>query len=265
MKAPKAAFSEPTEANKSVPQNPYPLPPANLPYSAPQDIYPDNWWYCRQCLCCISLRTAVKVIFCLYIFEWAGTAVTTFYTLSYAGGSNWTPGNNWKYFSLLTYLGTMIGGLGLTTAVWTSYNKQFMGREMIYLKLAGHAVTLIGNIISLAIIPKVLPMRRPDFSMLVVAIIIWLLVELYFVLILKSFSVEPEVMFSVYPSLPANYPAYINNGPRPAQGLPYEYDPRSIPEGRVCNPAYGPPSNIHPTTAAASSGEQFHLPGAKGA
>ncbi len=147
--------------------------------------------FCNKCCCGIRLLTAVKIIALYGIALWSALTINMIISLSYAGGSDWMPGSKAKYVSIAHFLGFSVEALGAIAAICSSYSKQLVGARYVYLKVVSIFVVHIANVILLIMKPKVLEVDGSDYATMVAGIVVWALVDLYFILILRSYGLKP--------------------------------------------------------------------------
>jgi hypothetical protein len=224
------------------------------------DEYPGDkaCCYCSYCCCCcccrITLRNMASII-CIYdIVVWGSTIINFLVALSSAGGSEWMPGHQAKYLSLLSLAGSSCSALGAITTLGSSMSRKYVGNRYLYLKIIGVCLYQLANIISVATLKQVRPTEGVEVAGYVIAIILWVLLDFLFLMMLRSYSLEP---LRPAPYFGGSYP-----------GQPYapsagQYPPPTIsyPGGPApMNTPYGAPPNMYPVGVPVAGGPSNPAP-----
>ncbi len=205
-----------------------------LPVPQAPAIQPTSWWQLKYFCCCIRLSLAIRLVIGLYIATWVLVAIELCTTLALAGGSSDFPGKSDKYIVFIVYIGYSVTFFVSLVAYQTRYDKAFVGTYFVCAKWISILVTATGCIATLARIPRTSSSQGWEYKGLIFTFVIWLLFELYFLIVVKSYAAEPIITESQWRVVPATYPVFVN-GPGPA------YWPQPQQQPPVGVPVFVPP------------------------
>lgn len=250
--------------------------------STTQPVPQDACCIVKSCCCGCMLITGLRIILVFDILQWLAIGIDMIASLAVAGGSTNYPGGGAKYISLITYIGSLLKGFGAYTSFRVVHHKEYIRERHVWLRASGIVISSIGNIIALSVAPSIVAVRSASTIVYAIAFIIWLLIDIYFSIVCRSYGYERDeaaIRFEPYtqgnqmvviqsqaqpyaqypgygapqqPGYQYNYRAQYGNNPPQYQPQPgYQYGqqpgyPSNQPPQQYQNP-YGPPPNTFPT------------------